>query len=76
MYGDKWWGYLHANGVVTISPEDPHLRYGSFCLNHPDERMVGPFTEDWADEFEGDIKMVRRRIIAAMYDRPVEEVEG
>lgn len=22
MYGDKWWGYLSENGVVTITPMD------------------------------------------------------
>ncbi len=88
MYGDKWWGYLHDNGVVTISPQDPKLyhtqRMSRLALDGGRSyqngvfkavvKVVGPFAEDLADDFEGDQKMVRRKIMAAIHERPLEEL--
>jgi hypothetical protein len=80
MYGDKWWGYVHVNGVVTITPEDPHYYHERRMRMRPPhhispvKKIVGPFVEDLADELEGDIKMVRRKIMSALYDKPLEEL--
>lgn len=73
MYGDKWWGWLSKSGVVTITPQDPTWAYPSH-LTLQTVKVVGPFTEDLADELEGDIKMVRRKIMAAIYDTPLESM--
>ena len=74
MYGDQWWGYLHKNGVVTIAQSDPLLLVPQFRRAYSVAKVVGPFAEDLADEFEGNQKMVRRRIIAALYDKPLMDV--
>jgi len=74
MRGDKWWGYLHTNGVVTITQSDPRLLLRQFSTQNVAIKVVGPFEEDLADDLEGDQKMVRRRIIAALYDKPLEDV--
>lgn len=76
MYGDNWWGYLMSNGVVTITPQHP--MYDALIAGHRRDlvvKVVGPFAEDLADELEGDQRMVRRRIIAAIYDKPLEEMD-
>jgi len=72
MYGDKWYGYLHANGMVTISLQQPTWMSPNWLARTT--KIVGPFTEDLADYLEGDQKMVRRRILAAIYDKPLEEI--
>lgn len=75
MVGDKWWGWLHKNGVVTITQQDPNLRWSAARhTTHPVVRVVGPFLEDLADEFEGDQRMVRRRIMAALYNTSLGKV--
>ena len=74
MVDDLWWGYLHANGVVSIRRMGPHPhRDAHLSRRVPVVKVVGPFAEDIADVFEGDIKMVRRRIMAAIYNTPVED---
>lgn len=84
MCGDKWWGYLHDNNVVTITQQDPRVyhaqRIGHYEVDQVEvtrcaavTKVVGPFAEDLADEFEGDIKMVRRKIMAALDKRLVEK---
>lgn len=83
MYGDQWWGYLHDDGVVTVSRHAPpqyrlQQVYSLAASARPKFRavvkVVGPFTEDLADEFEGDQKMVRRKIMAALHEKPLEEI--
>ena len=71
MYGDKWWGYLHENGVVTITAQDPTF-YPNWHIAMNTMKIVGPFEEDLADELEGNSKMVRRRIMAALFDKPID----
>lgn len=75
MYGDKWWGSLSASGVVTITQQDPSWPRQPHVKRWKPVKVVGPFAEDLADELEGDNKMVRRRILAAIYDKPLEEIE-
>lgn len=70
MIGDKWWGYEHMNGVVTISPQEPGL--GPLSTRRW-ARVVGPFEESLEDVFEGDNKMVRRKIMAALDNQPLDE---
>lgn len=66
---NKWWGYEHENGVVTISQQDPRFARSAFFGV---KRIVGPFEEDLADELEGNQRMVRRRIMAAIKDKPLD----
>lgn len=76
MIGDKWWGYKHKNGVVTISPQEPQsfvLRSTKQWTWNDIKRVVGPFEESLEDVFEGDNKMVRRKIMAALDNQPLDE---
>lgn len=73
MIGDKWWGYLQQSGFVTITKTDP-ARHSRIRLNgHHVVQIVGPFEESLEDVFEGDNKMVRRKIMAALDNQPLDE---
>lgn len=87
---DLWYGYLHMNGVVHVSRHEPKDYHDAFSNTvrmqqrrpladraemAPVTKVVEPFKEDIADVFEGDQKMVRRRIMAAIYNTPLEQVD-